>query len=264
MAVANARAPRSCWLPGGQPDHDGWTSGPAARRVERGGESPMDRVAGRVLPRDVDLPACPALAERLEGGEEPGVDDVLERSEREPAVEALLDARCVHPCCRGQEQLHVGDRVRLVATVGGLTADCLVHGGGDRPAANRVRGLRRRPAVVHEPAHGRDGRQGLLVVHAVARVVAVRDDDAVAPLPGAQRRLGDAGESGSLLDRVHGLYRLVASSTCTNLRHHAELGLSAARPPGGWLSAVTERDGRGGTDGAGAAPTTPDRFEGRS
>ena len=176
----------------------------------------MDRVAGRVLPGYVDLAARPALAECLEGGEQPRVDHVLERSERETSIEALLDSRCVHLRCRGQEPLHVGDRVGLVETVGGLRTDHLVQNGRDRPAANRVGGLRRRPAVVHEPAHGRDGRQGLLVVEAVPRLVPVRYDDAVAPLPGAQRRLGYTGESGSLLDRVHGLYRLVPAEPCAN------------------------------------------------
>ena len=47
-----------------------------------------------------------------------------------------------------------------------------------------------------------------LVVDAVPRPVSSRNDDAVAPLPGTQRRHRNTGQPSGRCDRVHSMYRL--------------------------------------------------------
>ncbi len=130
---------------------DRWTSGPAADRVERGRESAMDRVAGRMLSREVDLAARPPLAECLEGGEQPRVDHLLERSERKTSIKALLDSRSVHLRSRGQEPLHV-------VTALGWRRPSEPH---DRPPRPGQRGLSRcEPRRQPLPATSRRPRAG--------------------------------------------------------------------------------------------------------
>ena len=56
-----------------------------------------------------------------------------------------------------------------------------------------------------------------------SRSRSVRADDGVAPLPGADRRDGEPGADGRLLDRVHGLFTLARGKRLTMVSRHANV-----------------------------------------
>ena len=123
----------------------------------------MDCMAGGMFTRDVDLSTGPPLAERLEGGEQPRVDDVLERAEGEAFIEALLHARGVQPCAAEATNRCMWVTALPRSARSGLASGYFVRSlGGTLPAAHRSGSRRRRPTSVDEPAHGGDRGTGSL------------------------------------------------------------------------------------------------------
>ena len=175
----------------------------------------------------------PGLTDEREGRHEPVVDDVLERAEGEAGVEDRRRRRGVEPLGRADERLGV---LGLVATAGSQRGDPtataltvtpseggLAAGGvaAREPTGRLGGGLAGGPPLVDEGVHDREGADVLGAVEAVAAVGALRADDPVAALPGAEGGDADPGQLRRTLDGVHRLPQPAQGVS------HALLGLVA-------------------------------------
>ena len=149
----------------------------------------------------------PLIPDPLEHRHQPVVDDVLEGAEREAGIEHRRRRRAVEALGGADECLRV---LRLDPGAGralgrgAAVAAALAGVARGEPVECLGGGLPRRPAFVDKGIHDRERPHVVRSVEPVAAVGALRADDAVAALPGAERRDADAGQLGGSLDGVHG------------------------------------------------------------
>ncbi len=168
--------------------------------VEGHPEPSQCRGAGGVLARDIDLAACPGVAQVHEGWIQMVVQHSLEASHREDVVQRAFYGRPVD-LGRGLHQPpgRLGGRSR----VDGLRSNRRRLGSLGLRRDDVCRGLTRRPSIRDQRAHRSDTPNRGIVIDPIPRLSAQRHDDAVAALPCAQQGDADARPLRGLLDRVH-------------------------------------------------------------
>jgi hypothetical protein len=137
--------------------------------VEGGGQPSVHAGADEVLAGDRDLAAVPGLAQAQQRRHEPVVGERLEVGAREDLVERPAQGRGVEVLGQPHQQVQVvGLHCRLLRLVAQRS-----QGGAGRDLLGRAS---RRPAGPDQRAHGRQPRDGRVVVQPVATLGPDRRD----------------------------------------------------------------------------------------